>query len=100
MSRTSVFAIFSQPEDFSNGVQALRAAGFRNPDITVRLPSNGAPKRMEDGILMHVFCRDRQWAEHAKEILTTKGGKETQIAREAPRTLLNSEWPVSHSGGS
>jgi hypothetical protein len=40
MANTSVFGIYRTREEISNGVDALRIAGFRNTDISALFPEN------------------------------------------------------------
>ena len=44
MANTSVFGIYRTREDASNGVDALRTAGYRNTDISALLPENEGTK--------------------------------------------------------
>jgi hypothetical protein len=41
---TAVFGIYSTPSALENGIDALRAAGFRNTDISVLVPENVGTK--------------------------------------------------------
>jgi len=41
---TAVFGIYSQYQEVENGVDALKAAGFRNTDISVLFPENVGTK--------------------------------------------------------
>ena len=44
MANTSVFGIYPTRETASNAVDDLRAAGFRNTDVSVLLPENKGTK--------------------------------------------------------
>jgi hypothetical protein len=44
MANTSVFGIYRTQEEISNAVDALRAAGFRNTDISALFPENQGTK--------------------------------------------------------
>jgi hypothetical protein len=40
MSNTSVFGVYRDTIGLSSGLEALKAAGFRNTDVSVLLPEN------------------------------------------------------------
>ncbi len=44
MSNTAVFGVYRDTVSLSGGLEALRAAGFRNTDISVLLPENAGTK--------------------------------------------------------
>src|SRR5580698_2047391 len=44
MSNTAVFGVYRDTASLSGGLEALRAAGFRNTDISVLLPENAGTK--------------------------------------------------------
>jgi hypothetical protein len=44
MSNTAVFGIYRDTTSLSGGLEALRAAGFRNTDISVLVPENAGNK--------------------------------------------------------
>ena len=44
MSNTAVFGVYRDTVSLSAGLEALRAAGFRNTDISVLLPENAGTK--------------------------------------------------------
>ncbi len=44
MSNTAVFGVYRDSVGLSGGLEAFRAAGFRNTDISVLLPENAGTK--------------------------------------------------------
>src|ERR1700744_2505916 len=44
MSNTAVFGAYRDTVGLSSGLEALRAAGFRNTDVSVLLPENAGTK--------------------------------------------------------
>ena len=66
---TSVFGIYPTYADVENGVSSLKAAGFRNTDISVLFPENQGTKD---------FAHDRN----------TRSPRFYRIANEVPTLLM------------
>ena len=101
------YGIYPDRVSFERALEALRAAEFRNSDISVILPDRDhttrdlaaeihskAPEGIatgagyagrirEGGYLISVHCDDRTWAKRAEEILEATGGKDVVKTTEA-----------------